>query len=138
VPWAALEQALPLTDLFLLDIKHTDAAKHRQYTGQSNELILENARRLAPRAKALIVRVPVVLGFNDTPAEIADIARFAASLRGVSGVHLLPYHRLGQDKYAGLGRTYAMGDALPPSQEHMARLLEAAQPCGLPVQIGGS
>ena len=87
----------------------------------------------------LIIRVPVVPTFNDTPAEIAAIARFADSLPNVTEMHLLPYHRLGQDKYAGLGRTYLMDGIVPPTNEHMNMLLTAAQSAStkLHVQIGG-
>ena len=75
--------------------------------------------------------------FNDTPEEIADIARFASTLPGVDRIHLLPYHRLGQDKYAGLGREYTMARITPMSREHIAELESAAQGFGLEVQIGG-
>ena len=75
----------------------------------------------------------------DTPAEIADIARFANTLYGVRELHLLPYHRLGQDKYAGIGRTYSLPDILPPPDAHMLTLKAAAEQAasGLHVQIGG-
>ena len=85
----------------------------------------------------LIIRVPVIPTFNDTPEEIADIARFASTLPGVDRIHLLPYHRLGQDKYAGLGREYTMAHITPMSREHVAELEAAAQGFGLDVQIGG-
>ena len=57
----------------------------------------------------LIIRVPVIPTFNDTVEEIRGIAEFADTLPGVEQLHLLPYHRLGQDKYVGLGRPYLMG-----------------------------
>ncbi len=60
--------------------------------------------------------------FNDTVEEIQSIARFADTLPGVDKIHLLPYHRLGQDKYEGLGRPYLMGNVEPPSKEHMETL----------------
>ena len=88
-------------------------------------------------AKELIVRVPVVPTFNDTEADIRAIAKFAATLPNVEKLHLLPYHRLGMDKYAALGRPYPMGDVLPPSDAKMNALLSAAQESGLKCQIGG-
>ena len=75
--------------------------------------------------------------FNDTAAEISAIASYAASLPGVDQLHLLPYHRLGQDKYKGLGRDYLMEGMEPPSGEKMQTLLEAAERSGLHCQIGG-
>ncbi len=130
-------QILPYLDLFLMDIKHIDCEKHRAFTTQPNTLVLENARKIAQSGQKLIIRVPVIPTFNDTVEEIMDIARFAASLPGVEQLHLLPYHRLGQDKYAGLNREYTLPDILPPEYEHMHRLRRAAAETGLYVQIGG-
>lgn len=136
-PFEDIARVLPLLDTVLLDIKHMDFGKHERFTGRDNALILDNARRLAPLAKHLIVRIPVVPGFNDTPEEIGAIATFAAGLRGVRGIHLLPYHRLGQDKYIGLNRPYPMGDVPPPSQTHMDALCAIAARSGLDCQVGG-
>ena len=73
-----------------------------------------------------------------TVEEIQAIARFAASLPGVNKIHLLPYHRLGQDKYEGLGRAYLMDGILPPDGEKMKTLKRAAESItSLHVQIGG-
>ena len=136
-PWEHIEEILPYLDLYLLDIKHMDSAKHKEYTTAGNERILENARKLAESGVELIIRTPVVPGFNDTAEEIRAIAKFAASLPGVKEHHLLPYHRLGQDKYEGLGRNYALKEIEPPSKEKMEYLLSVAEESGLKVQIGG-
>ena len=120
-----------------MDIKHTDSKKHKDFTGVSNELIMDNAIKLAPIAKSLTIRVPVIPTFNDTEDEIYSIAKFAKSLRGVSQIHLLPYHRLGYDKYIGLGREYTMGNVETPSKEHMEKLKKVAETTGLTVVIGG-
>lgn len=138
-PYETIEKILPYLDQYLLDIKHTNPAKHKEFTGRSNELMLENAKKIAASGMTeLIIRVPVIPGFNDKIYEIESIARFAATLPGVRRIHLLPYHRLGQDKYEGLGREYLMGDVLPPTGEQMQRLQEAAiRVSGLDCQIGG-
>ena len=138
LPYYMIEPQLPLLDTVLMDIKHMDGAKHERFTGLRNELILDNAKKIA-RAKGdrLIIRVPVIPGFNDTEAEIRDIARFTASLGGVREIHLLPYHRLGYDKYVGLGREYGMGDVKPPSNEQMESLRRVAESAGLKAVIGG-
>ncbi|MBE5869368.1 MAG: glycyl-radical enzyme activating protein [Lachnospiraceae bacterium] len=136
-PFETLERYLPNLDLYLMDIKHTDPEKHKLFTGRSNELMLENARKIAKSNTELIIRVPVIPGFNDLPSEIRSIAEYAASLPGVEQMHLLPYHRLGQDKYRGLGREYLMGDLMPPTNEQMQRLLEEVVKTGLRGQIGG-
>ena len=109
--WETIETILSYLDTYLMDIKHTNPAKHKEFTGRSNELMMENARKVALSGKTrLVIRVPVIPTFNDTVEEIQGIARFADTLPGVDKIHLLPYHRLGQDKYEGLGRPYLMGN----------------------------
>jgi len=134
-----IEKLLPYLNEFLLDIKHTDAAKHEEFTNKRNELAVENAKKIALSGMTnLIIRVPVIPGFNATEKEIADIARFAASLPGVTEIHLLPYHRFGEGKYAGMGRDYPMGDAKPPGDAEMKRFKQAIESVAmLTCKIGG-
>lgn len=124
-------------DYVLMDIKHMNSAKHREFTSQPNELILENARKIAETGANLTIRIPVIYGFNDTEAEISAIAAFAASLPGVRHLHLLPYHRMGEDKYTGLGRDYSLSGIPPMDTDHVKPLLEAAKKSGLICRIGG-
>jgi len=135
-PAETVRSILPYLDTVLMDIKHMDSDKHKQFTTRENQLILENARLIAREAKHLIVRVPVIPTFNDTEEEIRDIARFAREI-GVREIHLLPYHRIGSDKYAGLGRTYTMSHIEPPPRDRMERLVAVAEQEGLAAQIGG-
>lgn len=132
-----IEKVLPYLDLFLMDIKHLDTNKHKLFTNQPNEKILENAMRIAMSGKHLIIRIPVVPTFNDMPKEIRAIAEYAKVLPGVEELHLLPYHRLGSDKYVGLNRVYELKNLEPPTNELMLLLKEEAQKSGLQVQIGG-
>ncbi|MBQ8164917.1 MAG: glycyl-radical enzyme activating protein [Clostridia bacterium] len=132
-----IERILPHLDLYLMDIKHMDSQKHQEFTTQPNGLILENARKIAERAKELIIRVPVIPTFNNTPEEIRAISEFAASLPNVKELHLLPYHRLGQDKYEGLGRKYLLDGIEPLNNDDMLPLLAVAEKSGLKCQIGG-
>lgn len=137
--YSVIESILPYLDQYLLDIKHMNPAKHKEFTGRSNEMMLENARKIAASHETeLSIRVPVIPGFNDTEEEIRAIAAYAKEIGNVKRMHLLPYHRLGQDKYAGLNRPYLMGDVEPPANEKMERLLETAKnTSGLECQIGG-
>ena len=133
-----LDKVLPHIDYVLMDIKHMNAEKHKKFIGKDNTQVLDNAPYIAARAKSYTVRVPVIPTFNDTDAEIAAIARFAASMRETRAIHLLPYHRLGFDKYAALGRDYGMGSTPLILDEKMRRLLAVAEEnSGLPCQIGG-
>ncbi len=134
--YSQIEKLLPYLDTYLMDIKHMNSIKHKEFTGCPNERILENARKLARDAKRLVIRTPVIPTFNATVDEIRDIARYAKSI-GVSEMHILPYHRLGKDKYAGLGREYTLNEIEPPSKELMNELLKVVEQEGLKGQIGG-
>lgn len=137
-PYEIIEdKILPFVDTVLMDIKHMSSAKHQLFTSQPNERILENAKKIAESGANLIIRTPVIPTFNDTPEEILEISRFARSLKGVKQHHLLPYHRLGSDKYAGLGRDYLPAHIEPPTNEKMEELAMIAATTGLHVQIGG-
>ena len=135
--WNVIEQFIPEVDVFLMDIKHINSAKHKEFTTRPNELILENARKIAEKAKRLIIRVPVIPGFNDTKEEICEIAKFTASLPNVNEIHLLPYHRMGKDKYDGLNRPYLMGDVPSPTSAKMQELLAVCKSHGLTTHLGG-
>ena len=137
--YEVIESILPYLDQYLMDIKHINPVKHKEFTGRSNELMLENVRKVAASGMTeLSIRVPVIPTFNDTPEEIRDIAWFADKLQGVKVIHLLPYHRLGQDKYEGLGRDYPMKDILPPTKEQMEMLKKVVEENSkLECRIGG-
>lgn len=135
--WDVVERVIPYVDTVLMDIKHINSAKHKEFTTRPNELILKNAPLIAEKAKKLIIRVPVIPGFNDTAEEIGEIARFAISLPDVNEIHLLPYHRMGKDKYDGLSRPYLMGDVPSPTREKMAELLAVCKSYGLTAHLGG-
>jgi len=137
-PFETIERYLEHLDYVLMDIKHMDEEKHKQFTKQSNRRILENAKKIAASGKVnLTIRVPVIPGFNDNPQDIAKIAEFAKHLPGVEHLHLLPYHRMGEDKYAALGREYLLAGIPPLSDQTMQMLLETAKKSGLKCQIGG-
>ena len=136
--FSVIEKYLDELDVYLMDIKHIDSRKHKEFTSQPNERILANALKIASSGKVrLVIRTPVIPSFNATKEEIAAIARFASSLPGVTEMHILPYHRIGSDKYAGLGRDYTLKDIEPPSKELMNELLAVVESFGLKGQIGG-
>ena len=136
-PMETIRRLLPYVDHYLMDIKHMDREKHKRFTTRDNDLILQNAVLLAKEARHLVIRVPVVPGFNDTESEIAGIARFTAGILPGGEIHLLPYHRLGTDKYRGLNREYTLSEILPPPDEKMQQLKAVAKGFGLRCQIGG-
>jgi pyruvate formate lyase activating enzyme len=114
--WDATAPALALMDLVYLDLKHLDSAVHARLTGVPNGLILDNARRMAGRGIPLVLRLPLIPGHNDDPANLAATARFAATL-GNPPLELMPYHRLGVGKHRELGLAYPLETLEPPSAE---------------------
>ena len=125
------------TNLFLYDVKILDDQRHRQYTGVSNVVILENLAALCEAGAEVWVRVPVIPGFNAAPDDIAATAAWVASLGRVRRLHLLPYHAWGLHKSQ---RVAAAGPTLladPPSREHMERLAALVRGYGLAVYLGG-
>ena len=136
-PFETIEKLLPYIDTYLLDVKHMNPEKHKEYISKDNARVLENAVKIAKAAKKCIVRVPTIPGFNDSEEEIRAIAEFAYKTMGVDEINLLPYHNFGKDKYDGLGREYLMGDVAPPTEEKMKRLCEICENVGLKAKIGG-
>ena len=134
--WEKIKELIPYLDVYLMDIKHMNSIKHKEFTSQPNELILENAKKIAQNFNKLIIRTPVIPTFNATVGEIREIAKYAKSI-GVNEMHILPYHRLGKDKYYGLGRSYSLEEIEPPSKELMNELLQVVIQEGLKGQIGG-
>lgn len=137
VPWDRLEQLRPHTDLFLYDVKHADPATHLAWTGVDNAMVFENLERLLLGGARITVRTPVIHGFNADRASIAAIASRLASLSAEVRYELLPYHRLGEQKYERLHRVYQLQDCTVPDEELMSELAGAAAECGLSVHVGG-
>ena len=137
--YEVIQKLLPWLDTYLMDIKHMDPVKHKDYTGKENTLMVQNARKIAEsRMCELIIRVPVIPGFNDTEEEILTIASFADSLPGVSQIHLLPYHNFGEGKYEGLSRPYPMKGTPRISEDKMESLRRTVESnTALRCQIGG-
>lgn len=134
--WETLSALATVTDLFLYDLKLIDDAAHRQYTGVSNRVILENLQRLAAQGCTVHVRVPCIPMINDSPAQIADTAHFVAA-SGLTQIVLLPYNGAAGAKYEWLGRDFDLGAAEPQRDETMNQLAAICRQAGLTVQIGG-
>ena len=113
VDTAVLEQLIPQLDLVMADIKSMDAPAHIRGTGCSNEKTLRNIRWLDSRNVPLIIRTPVIPGFNDSEDNIAQTAEFLKSLSNLSYYELLSYNPMGNDKRKRLGYPVPEITALP-------------------------
>ncbi|ABK61056.1 MULTISPECIES: glycyl-radical enzyme activating protein [Clostridium] len=132
-----IDETMEWIDLVLLDIKTVDTQKHLEYTGVKNDIILENAKRISELGVKTIVRVPVIPGFNADEKSIEDIAKFATTLKMVDEIHLLPYHKLGVNKYECLGKEYKISDEIKtPTNEYMEKLKSVVENIGLKCNIG--
>jgi len=124
---AELEQV----DLVLLDIKGWNAERHMALTGMENAPTLEFARRLAQRRRPMWLRYVLVPGLTDDEEDIAQLARFAATLGNVDRVDVLPFHQMGKYKWAQLRLPYTLPDTGPPGEELMGRTLDVFRREGL-------
>jgi pyruvate formate lyase activating enzyme len=133
VPWGHIKKVLSGVSRFLVDCKHMDAARHREYTGCGNELILHNLALLAAHHTNILIRIPLIPSVNDDTGNLAAAVKMACRLRyapdnpagGVRGVELLKYNPYGLSKYAELGRqgTAYAGD--PQEDAEMENLCDS-------------
>jgi len=125
------------TCLFLFDLKLMDEARHREWTGVSNRLILENLRVLVERGVEVWVRVPIIPGVNDAEGDMEALLALLEGLPRRLPVYLLPYHKTALHKCARLGLTYALEQAATPSAEELERIVERFRRHGIPTMVGG-
>lgn len=121
VPWEAFKAVLPVTNLFLFDLKQMDPELHRRYTGSDNAQILANLRRLSEAGAAIEIRIPLIPGVNDDERFLRAAGELLRGLEGIRAVRLLPFNALSHSKYEAIGREDTMPDASPPSDEALAR-----------------
>ena len=127
-------------ELFLVDLKLMDTAKHRLYTGVSNESILQNIRYIAEAGKDFFIRIPLIEGVNADDGNMEATAAFLETLPWQRRtVNLLPYHDVGKDKHRRMWSSYntqgfQMAEPSEETLEHCKTLLETY---GLHVIIGG-
>jgi len=134
VPWITFEEIIPFTDLFLYDIKCMDNEKHISATGTSNRLILNNLKKLAAYKSDIIIRIPIIPGFNDGLDHFEKIGEFLYSLETVKSVELLPFHKLGEGKYKSLQMDYMAKEYQRPLEEKIGILAEILRSFGFSVK----
>ena len=130
--------ALDAADLVLFDLKGMESARHQENTGAGNEEILRTFEHLRATNKPVIVRAPLVPGYNDSPEELAALGRLLRESPNVERVDLMPYHEYGVSKYEEIGLAYPLaGKVEPYSQDQVRQLLEFFRTYHPNVQIGG-
>jgi len=135
--WENFSEVLAHTDLVLFDIKHCDDKIHKEYTGKSNCIIMENLKKLSEQNKQVIIRVPVIPGFNDTVENLIATARIAKQA-GAKELHLLPFHQIGESKWDSIGKDYHFRNVKEPTKERMSEIKNIVEQAGIPAVVGGS
>ena len=133
--WDVLDAVASQTDLFLYDVKQLDDDRHRELTGVSNVLILENLERLGESGRRIWIRYPLIPSVNDAEEDIVALGKLVSRLRSVDAIHLLPFHRGGERKRVGLGLSMARIPVDAPAAEAAAMVLRRA--VEVEVHIGG-
>ena len=119
VPRNILQNVLFKADYIICDIKIMDDSQHKALIGVSNKLILDNLAFLLKSSKPVLVRMPLIPSVNDGRGNLETTGDFLSANRQTIQMELLPYHSMGESKYARLNRPYGMEDISPPSEEEM-------------------
>ncbi|MEE0744966.1 MAG: glycyl-radical enzyme activating protein, partial [Anaerovoracaceae bacterium] len=125
-------------DLFLFDLKHIDPDRHFQLTGVRNEIILENLEELLLKRQHVKVRMPMLKGINDSREEIRGVIEFLEpfkEFKNFEGIDLLPYHKLGVNKYLQLGMEYPIEGDPSLSDEDLDRIEGWLKEYDFPVSV---
>lgn len=129
---------LHLIDLFLFDLKLIDNELHKQYTGLSNQVIIENLKFLSKSKAEIIIRVPVIPGITDKKSNMEGIAALISELpERVQEVHLLPYHKIASNKYIRLAKPNLLKEMGNMNKEDVKIHSEFFETKGFKVKIGG-
>ncbi|NLI52805.1 MAG: glycyl-radical enzyme activating protein [Clostridiales bacterium] len=129
-------RVLAAVDFAYIDLKHYDDTKHREGTGVGNELILRNIAAALKGKTPVVVRIPVIPGYNDSEANFEGFAKTLTAL-GAKDVQLLPFHQLGESKYRRLNLDYAYDGTKQLHDGDVSAFAAALTRAGLNVQIGG-
>jgi pyruvate formate lyase activating enzyme len=119
-----LQEVLPVTDLFLADIKHMDSEKSLAITGLGNQMNIENLRSINDHQTRIWIRYVIAAGLSDDPEDVTALAYFVKTLDSVERIDLLPYHALGAHKWDLLGLDYKLHEIQPPSAQQMNDLAQ--------------
>lgn len=135
--WKTMERLLPYIDHVLIDIKHMNSSLHKYWTGVSNELILENIKRIDAQKKDYIIRIPLIPGVNDGEENIKELKNFIRELQNIKEIHVLPYHTLGRGKYRYLEREYELEHLKKYTKEEIKKIVSKLEIEGVKIVTGG-
>lgn len=128
-----VKDILKKMSLIFIDIKHMDDNKHKLYTGVSNKKILKNICRLNELEVPIVIRIPVIEGFNADVENIRKTAKFIRENIGIPKIELLPYHSYGDSKYEALGLEKPSTQFKTPSEKYIKKLHEIIEDEGVQI-----
>lgn len=138
VSWKKFKEMLHYVDLLLFDIKHMDTKKHEEKTGAGNEIILENLKKASKHVKEVIIRFPLLPGFNDDYKNIEDMRHFIdSSVSNVKRIDILPYHSIGKSKSERIGENYLFKPVNKINDEKIHEIKKILEKSGIQISIGG-
>lgn len=137
-PYENYERVLNYVDTFLYDVKLMDNEKHIKYVGKSNEVIIDNLKKLSEAGANINIRIPLVEGINTDDESIEEIIKFLKENVSVQKINLLPYHNTGKSKYERLQKVYEGTDFKAPSDDRLEEIKKRFENAGfINIKIGG-
>jgi pyruvate formate lyase activating enzyme len=136
--WEIISRTLEWTDLFLIDLKLMNDMLHQKYTGVSNQIVLENIRKLSERGSSFRIRIPMIPEISTTPENVEQSIFFLKGLpKPPEGVDLLPFHNTAKEKYKrfSMDNFFVDSHSLPKSE--LTGIKTQFEEAGFAVRIGG-
>ncbi|MDA3881467.1 MAG: glycyl-radical enzyme activating protein [Prolixibacteraceae bacterium] len=131
-----LKEIVPLTDVFLADLKTLNDEEHIRFTGVSNRSIIQNIEWILQHGYAARLRIPVVPGVNFNDNSLQEFLKFVSN-KPFESIDLLPFHSIASAKYKRFGMENAMHDVPSLSREALSEWKAAFEKENFNVNIGG-
>ncbi len=136
-PYEDFQKINDLVDIYFYDLKLIDDQAHIKYTGVSNELILQNLTQLASDHAGIIIRIPLIPGITDTEANLKSIANFTGNLKTIKEISLLPYNKMGENKFKKFAMPDKIGSLKIQTKDEVGKIADRFRNAGFNVKIGG-
>ena len=135
IPFEKANRLFEKVDFIMCDLKIFEDALHKEYTGISNKVVLENIKKLDELNKPVIVRTPLIPGVTDTKENISAIAKYIKGMKNLQRYELLNFNPLGEGKYRSLDKENAFEKARPLSEDALTDIVAYLEDAGLSYKI---
>jgi pyruvate formate lyase activating enzyme len=129
-PLSVAKPVLENCDLILLDMKAFSPENFRAVTGAEQAPTLRLAEYASEAGIPLLIRYVLVPGLTDDPDEIRQMAAYLSTLN-VQKVEVIPFHKMGEYKWAQLQIPYTLGDVPPASRRQVEAVTDILRSAGL-------